>query len=69
MTSLVHGVTVDQLPDDPAPGVQLYCARCQAGFSACRGDYFWMPRGKPFRCQTCRSPLQLVRLLEQGVQE
>lgn len=61
MTRILHGVTVDLLPESPAPGVQLYCARCQGEYSASRGDYFWMPRGQPFRCQQCRSYLQLVR--------
>jgi hypothetical protein len=60
MTTIIRGVTVDQLPDAPASGVQLWCAHCQAGYSACRGDYFWMPPGQPFRCQTCRRALQLV---------
>jgi hypothetical protein len=60
MAKIVHGVTVDMLPADPAPGVQLWCARCQDGSSATRGDYFWMTPGKAFRCR-CGSYLQLVR--------
>lgn len=61
MTKIVHGVTVDMLPAHPDPGVQLYCPHCQQGYSATRGDYFWMPPGRPFRCQACRRPLQLVQ--------
>lgn len=60
MTRIIHGITVDQLPSEPAPGVKLWCPPCQAGYSATRGDYFWMPRGRPFRC-ACGEPLQLVR--------
>jgi hypothetical protein len=61
MTQIVRGITVNDLPESPAPGVMLWCAHCQAGFSAAWNDYFWMPRGRAFRCQTCRRPLALVR--------
>lgn len=53
-------LTVNDLPVSPAYGVQLYCAHCQEAYSAQRGDYFWMPAGKVFRCR-CRRLLTLVR--------
>jgi hypothetical protein len=52
-------LTVDDLPRTPAYGVCLYCPTCGDTFSACRGDYFWMPVGKAFRCQHDRTLLQL----------
>ena len=42
------------------PGPSLYCPSCQEQYSACAGDYFWMPATKPFRCQACRRPLVLA---------
>lgn len=56
----MRGITVADLPVSPAYGVQLYCAACQTGYSAQRGDYFWMPAGRVFRCR-CRRLLELVR--------
>lgn len=38
----------------------LWCKRCDEKFSANPGDYFWMPRDRPFRCGQCRTPLVLV---------
>lgn len=43
-------VKVDNLPRD-AGDVFLYCWRCGEHYSATRGDYFWMPIGKPFVCR------------------
>lgn len=45
-------------PTPPHP--LLYCPACSAEYSACRGDYFWMPGSRPFRCQHDRTPLVLV---------
>lgn len=56
----MRGLTVADLPTSPAYGVQLYCAACQEAYSAQRGDYFWMPAGRVFRCR-CRRVLTLVR--------
>lgn len=45
-------------PAPPHP--MLYCPRCGGESSASRGDYFWQPPTKPFRCGACRGPLVLV---------
>jgi hypothetical protein len=47
------------LPVDPAYGVVLYCPSCGGAYSANRGDYFWMPADKVFRCGGDRTPLEL----------
>jgi hypothetical protein len=52
---------VTDLPDQPAPGVCLYCRSCGDEFSATRRDYFWMPPEKPFRCGHDGALLQLVQ--------
>jgi len=45
-------------PTPPHP--MLHCPRCGGEYSACRGDYFWMPPDKAFRCGECRGALVLV---------
>lgn len=50
MAAPVKRITVEDLPADTVPGVSLYCPHCQEHYSATKGDYFWMPPDKPFRC-------------------
>ena len=54
-------ITVADLPIAPAHGVCLRCPRCGGEFSATRGDYFWYPMTRPFRCHNDRTYLHLVR--------
>lgn len=53
-------LTIKDLPES-ADGLMLYCHRCHGSYSATKGDYFWMPPTKAFRCEVCRTPLVLVR--------
>lgn len=53
-------IRVNDLPERPAPNVVLHCPHCLSDYSATRGDYFWMPATKVFRCQECRAPLLLM---------
>lgn len=54
-------VYVRDLLNTAPSGVCLYCTACGGEYSATRGDYFWMPFNKPFRCQTDRTLLKLVQ--------
>lgn len=54
-------ITVRDLPENPPCGVILYCPSCGARSSAMRDDYFWRRPDLPFRCDSDRSFLQLVR--------
>ena len=45
--------------DDAPRGAMLYCADCQASWSATHGDYFWMAPDEEFTCD-CGEPLYLA---------
>lgn len=55
-------LTYGELPENPAPGVSLYCETCSDdAFSACRGDYFYAPDDMPVTCNYCSEPMFLGR--------
>jgi hypothetical protein len=47
------------LPEQPAPGVKLFCSDCLNEYSAHRGDYFLMRPDDVMTC--CGESLRLVR--------
>ena len=52
-----------ELPEEPHPGVTLYCEKCRNTFSACRADYTsdpWRPQNVDLKCAYCDVKLDLV---------
>lgn len=52
-----------ELPEQPRPGVSLYCYTCENTFSARRGDYScdtWRPQNVALKCASCNTKLDLV---------
>lgn len=49
----------NDLPDDPFPGVRLYCPICSAEYSAAASDYSMCDPGAEVECGNCGTALEL----------
>lgn len=56
-----RSIKVGDLPDlaHHIPGLSLYCESCDGFYSACRGDYWQLPKDHVMTC--CGEPMRLAR--------